>query len=163
MADKGKGVARLLKDGIAGRGNLKVATKSYCHSDGNGVEKMTKAKTILANIADGLSPQAQERREVSRMNLFRETMDQECKDWVVDERIQELKLEIRTLKKEVNNLRRKGKHQRDHATKAMAVLGVLNTTNRSVTSVHNPPTTSIAAMSSFATNLPFYSIPSTNH
>ena len=163
VAGKGKGVARPLKDGVAGRGNLKVATKSYRHGDGNEVEKMTKAETILANIADGLSPQAQERREVSRMNLLRETMDQEHKDRVVDERIRELKLEIRTLKKEIDDLRREGTHQRDRATEAMAVLSVLKSTNHLVTSIHNPPATSIAAMSSFPTDLPFYSVPLTGH
>ena len=82
VADKGK---RPVGDSVTGGGNIKVAAKSYHHGNGNALAKTTKAETILANIADGLSPQAQEKREMSRANLLRETINQERREWVAED------------------------------------------------------------------------------
>ena len=76
---KGKEVRRDGDSGTNG-GNLKVATKFHHRSDGNAVAKTTKAETILASIADSLSAEAQEKRETSRANLLRESMNQDHRD-----------------------------------------------------------------------------------
>ena len=129
VTNKGK---KPVKDGATSAGNTNVATKSYHHGGGNAVAKTTKAETILANIADGLSPQAQEKREVSRINLIRETMGQERKDWAIDERVQELKLEIHALKKEINDLCREATFHRDRATEAVSRTQELLTKIRTI-------------------------------
>jgi len=72
--------AKPAKDCAIGGGNLKVIAKTYHHSERNVVAKTMKAETILASIAEGLSPEAQEKHEMTRMNLFRKTMHQERND-----------------------------------------------------------------------------------
>jgi len=44
-------------------------------------------------------------REVARMNLFRESINQDRRERVADERVQELKIEIQGLKREIEDLR----------------------------------------------------------
>ena len=161
-ANRGKGLAKPAKDGATNSG-FKVAAKLYCHGDGNAAAKMPKAEVILANITNGLSPQAQEKREVSRMNLLRETMNQERNDWAIDERVQDLKQEIRDLKKEIDDLRHENMYHRNRATEAMTALNILSATNNSFTSAHNHSTPSTLPMPAFATNPSFYTVPLTSH
>lgn len=162
VTNKGKGVVKPVKDKLTDGGCLKVAPKTYRHGDGNGAAKTAKAETILANIAEMLSPQAQEKRDVSRTNLLRETMDQDRKDRVNDERVQELKLEIQSLKKELDDLRRENACHRDRAIEAATMLNVLSATNNLLVPVHNRPTPYAPAMPAFATNPSLYSIQLTN-
>ena len=160
--NRNKGPVKPAKDG-ATNGGFKVATKSYRHGDGNALAKIPKAEVILANIADGLSPQAQEKREVSRMNLLRETVNQERNDRAIDERVQDLKREIQDLKKEVDELRRENMYYRDRATEAATALSILSTADHSFTSVHNRPTPYTPASPAFTANPGFYTVPSTDH
>jgi hypothetical protein len=158
---KGKAVAKPAKDGAASGGNLKVAAKTYRHGDIDGLSKTTKAETILANIADGLSPQAQEKRETNRMNLLRETAHLERNDRALDDRVQDLKADNQALKKEIEDLRRENIHQRDRATEAITTLNIINATKYSHVPIH--PTPYASAMPAFATNPSHYSVPSINH
>jgi len=160
--DRNKRPAKPAKDGATG-GSFKVATKSYRHGDGNALAKIPKAEVILANIADGLSPQAQEKREVSRMNLLRETVNQERNNRAIDERVQDLKREIQNWKKEVDDLRRENMYYRDHATEATTALSILGTADHSFTSVHNHSTPYTPATPAFTANPCFYAVPSTDH
>jgi hypothetical protein len=155
---KGKGIARPAKDGPTGGENIKVAAKSYRHGDGNGVPKTTKAETILANIADGLSVEAQEKREISRVNLLRESMNQERRDRMVDERVQDLRLEIQRLRKEIDDLRRENVYHRDRATEAVTTLSVLSGAGHPFMRVHNPPATYTSVTPAFATDPSPYSV-----
>ena len=162
VADKGKGTAKHTKDSVAGGGGFKVAPKVYHHGNENGPVKTAKAETVLANIADSLSPQAQEKCEISRMNLLRETMNQERQGRVADERVQELKMENQALKKEIDDLRRENAHHRDRATEATTMLNLLTATNPSFMPTRSHPIP-YAAMPAFATNPSLYSVPSTDH
>lgn len=162
VTDKGKGVVKPAKDGATGGGNFKVAAKSYSHGDGNTAAKITKAEMILSNIADGLSPEAQEKREISRMNLFRESLNQDRRDRLADERMQELKAEIQALKKEIENLRQENALYRDRATEAITTLNVLRGTNHSFGPIQNPATAYMPTIPAFATNPSLYSMPSVN-
>lgn len=161
VTNKGKGAARPAKDGAASGGNVKIATKSYHHGDGNGLGalKTTKAETILANIADGLSPGAQEKREMSRVNLLRESMNQERRDRMFDERVQDLRLEIQRLNREIDDLRHENAYQRDRATEAVTMLSVLSGASHPFAPAHSSPTTYMPPMPAFTTDPSPYSVP----
>ena len=161
VVNKGRGAAKRVKDGATSGGSVKVATKIHRHGDGNGTLKTTKAETILANIADGLSAEAQEKRELSHVNLLRESMDQERRDRMVDERVHDLRLEIQGLKKEIDDLRHENAYHRDRATEAVTMLGVLTGTSRSFMPVRNPLTAYTPAMPAFSTDPSPYSVPLT--
>jgi len=163
VAGKGKEV-KPVKDFGIGVGNLKVAAKTYRHGEGNVAAKTTKAETILASIADGLSPEAQEKREISRMNLLHETMHQEHKDRVANERVQELKLEIQALKKEIAELRRDNEFYRSQATEALTALSLLTSTSHSFTPIHayGHPAPYTPTTPAFTTDPSLYSVPATD-
>ena len=160
VTGKGKEVRR---DGDS-KTNLTIATKLRPRGDGNAVAKTTKAETILANIADGLSPAAQEKREISRANLLRESINQDRRDRVIDERVQELKVEIQTLKKEINELRTENARCRDRAVRAITTLDILRGNSNMLATVHQPSATYMPATPTFANSSPYsdpypYSIP----
>ena len=162
---KGKVVAKPVKpvkDSAISGGGFKVAAKTYRHGDSNVAAKTTKAETILANIADGLSPEAQEKREMSRVNLFRETINQDRKDRVADERVQEFKLEIQALKKENSVLRHKNQYYRDRATEAVTTLNVLANGN-SFTPIHGHSTLYTPMMPAFTPDPSLYAVPATDY
>ena len=160
--DKGKAVVRPVKDGATGGGG-RVATKSYRHGDAGGAAKMMRTETLLTSIADGLSAEAQEKREVSRMGLLREAMDRERGDQVADERMQDMKLEIQTLKKEIEDLRRENTLQRDRATEAVTMLNILNGASRPFMPFRDPPVTYMPGIPAFAPNPSHYSVVPTDN
>jgi len=162
VPNKGKEV-KPAKDSAIGAGNLKVATKTYRHGEGNAVAKTMKAEAILTSIAEGLSPEAQEKREISRMNLLREAMHQERKDRVDDERIRELKLENQALKKEVSDLHRDVEFHRSRATEALTTLNLLGmSAGNSFTPVHGYPPPYTPATPAFTTDTSLYFVPVTD-
>ena len=89
-------VARVKKD----KGKNVVA-KSYRQGDGKVTGKAGATETVLGAVANHLSAEAQEKREISRMNLLRESRFQDRQDRVLDEK----EREIDDLKRENNTLR----------------------------------------------------------
>jgi hypothetical protein len=158
---KGKGVAKPAKGNTTSGGN--IATKSYRHGDGGGVARtMPKVDTLLTSIADGLSPEAQEKREATRVNLFRQSMNQERNDRVADKRVHDLKSQIQELRNQNIILRRDNMHQRDRATEAVTALSILNSgSGHPFVPTFNPPVTYTPEASAFSTDSSPYSIPLT--
>ena len=159
---RGKEVVRPAKDSTISGGNPKVAAKTYRHGDGSGVAGMRKAETILATIADGLSPEAQEKRETSRMYTFRETMDRERMDRATEERTQDLKHQIQGLKLEIGELRCENQHYRDRATEATTMLSIL--AGNTPMPVHSHPIHyGTPTIPPFAPDPSLYSVPTADH
>ncbi|KAF9789251.1 hypothetical protein BJ322DRAFT_1017954 [Thelephora terrestris] len=93
-------VAKEKKEKGKGSGG-NVVSKTYRHGDGKVMGKAAVTETALGAVANHLSPEAQEKREVSRINLLRESRLQDRQDRMLEER----EKEISDLKKENNTLR----------------------------------------------------------
>ena len=105
-------VAKEKKEKGKGSGG-NVVSKTYRHGDGKVMGKAAVTETALGAVANHLSPEAQEKREVSRINLLRESRLQDRQDRMLEER----EKEISDLKKENNTLR-------ERATSAETMLSL---------------------------------------
>ena len=159
-----KDAVRPVQENPSGGGNTKVATKSHRQpSDGGGALKTMKAETILTTIADDLSPEAQEKRKISRANLIRESRDYDRKDRMVEERMQEMRLEIQSLKNENNDLHRDNMRHHEDAIEATTALNIFNGSSCLFTSTLNPPAVYTPTAPAFATDPSPYSVPLTRN
>jgi len=112
--EKGKGVSKPKKVSSGG-GN--IVTKTYRHGDGKTTGRTAVTETVLGAVANHLSPEAQEKREISRINLFRESRHQDHHDQVLEEREREMN-------KIIGDLRRENEVLRERATSAETRLGI---------------------------------------
>lgn len=112
--EKGKGVSKPKKVSSGG-GN--VVTKTYRHGDGKTTGRTAVTETVLGAVANHLSPEAQEKREISRINLFRESRHQDRQDRVLEEREREMN-------KIIGDLRHENEVLRERATSAETRLSI---------------------------------------
>lgn len=156
--NKGKGAARQIKNGTT-NGGVKVAPKSYRHGDGNTIAKPMKAEALLASIADGVSPEAQERRKISRLNSLREALDRDHRDRLTDGIIRGLEAEVQAQRKELNDLRRENAFYRDRATEAITLVKLLSGAGPSYSPIHGPPVlTPLPTMPAFTSDPSLYTV-----
>jgi len=162
--NKGKGVVRPAKGGLSG-GN--VDAKTYRHGDGKVTGKAAVTETVLGAVANHLSPEAQEKRDLSRMNLFRESRYQDRQDQVLEEREREMNKLVEDLKHKNNTLR-------ERAASAETRLSIAYSYGFSPVSVPlvypsvptppaYPPSTHIPAVPPFATDPSQYMVFPTIH
>ena len=76
-----KGVVKPVK---GGGGN--VVTKTYRQGDGKVTGKVAATETVLGAMANHLSAESQEQRDLSQINLLRESRFQDCQHRVLEER-----------------------------------------------------------------------------
>jgi len=160
---KGKGVAMPAKSGSSS-GNIvgNVVTKTYRHGDGKVTGKAAVTETVLGAVANHLSPEAQEKREISRMNLFRESRHQDRQDRVLEEREKETNKLVESLKRENDTLR-------ERAASAETRLGIVCGYGFSpliyqpAPTPAYPPSAHIPAAPPFATDPSQYMVPPTIH
>lgn len=107
----GKGKGKAMVKPVKGGGN--VVAKTYRHGDGKVAGKAAVTETVLSAVADHLSPEAQEKREISRINLLRESRLQDRHDRVLEE-----------WEKEINDLKHENNALRERAATAETMLGV---------------------------------------
>lgn len=105
---KGKGVVKPVK---SGGGN--VVTKTYRQGDGKVTGKVAATETVLGAIATHLSAESQEQRDLSQINLLRESRFQDRQDRVLEER-----------EKEINDLKQENISLRERATSAETMLNL---------------------------------------
>ena len=99
---KVKGTAKPAGGGLGGKN---IVAKTYRHGDGKVAGKATVTEKVLDTLADHLSPDAQEKRDISRLGLFRESRHQDRQDRILEEREKEVQNTIADLKQENNRLR----------------------------------------------------------
>jgi len=89
VPEKGKGKSTV-KPAKGGPGGGSVVTKTYRHGDGKVMGKAAVTESVLGAVADHLSPEAQEKRERSRMDLLCESHYQDRQDRVLEEKEKEI-------------------------------------------------------------------------
>jgi hypothetical protein len=149
---KGKGVVRPTKSGLGG-GN--VVAKTYRHGDGKVVGKTTATETVLGSLADHLSPEAQEKREFSRMNLLRESRHQDRQDRVLEEREKEVN-------KVIDDLKQKNEALWQRAVSAETTLSLVRNFGIPLgipTPTAYPPTFHTPPVTAFTPDLSCYEVP----
>ena len=98
---KGKGAATSAN--VDGTKN--IVAKTYPHGEGKVTGKVGATETVLGAVASHLSAEAQEKRDISRFNLYRESCQQDRQDRVLEEREKEISRTIERLQQENNALR----------------------------------------------------------
>jgi hypothetical protein len=153
---KGKGVARPAKGGSGG-GN--VVAKTYRHGDGKVTGKTTATETVLGSLADHLSPEAQEKRDFSRINLLRESRHQDRQDRALEEREKEVN-------KIINDLKQQNDILWQRAVSAETTLNLTRNFNFPPgipTPTAYPPAFHAPPVAAFTPDLSCYEVPATTH